>query len=153
MKINWKLLSLCIGATLFVGIVASIFTSGNMDIYEEIKVPPLAPPTTVFPIVWTILYVLMGVSLYIVLREEKFNEAAINIYITQLSLNFIWTIVFFNLQNFLLSFILIVALWISVFLMMTSYYKTKKIAGILQIPYLLWVTFATYLNFAIFLFN
>ena len=142
---------------LAVGGLSALLTSGNMDLYSEITKPPLAPPSILFPIVWTVFYILMGISAAIIYnqKDEKTDEvrSAPTVYGINLFLNFFWSIIFFNLRAFLLSFIWLVALWITILVMIIKFYRIKPIAGILQIPYLLWVTFAGYLNLAIFLLN
>ncbi len=142
---------------LAVGGLSALLTSGNMDLYSEITKPPLAPPSILFPIVWTILYILMGISAALIYGEKDSKpdevKRALTVYGINLFLNFFWSIIFFNIRAFLFSFIWLVALWIVILVMIIRFYKIKPIAGILQIPYLLWVTFAGYLNLAIFLLN
>jgi tryptophan-rich sensory protein len=134
---------------LAVGGLSALFTMGNMDIYDEIIKPSFAPPGIVFPIVWGILYVLMGISsarIYI-------KGGNLFYYTIQLILNFFWSIIFFNLNAFLLAFIWLVALWIFIILMIISFYHTDKLSSYLQIPYLLWVTFAGWLTFMVYMLN
>ncbi len=142
---------------LAVGGLSALLTSGNMDIYSEIIRPPLSPPSVLFPIVWTILYILMGIGAAMIWneRENKMAESnrALIVYAVNLVLNFFWSIIFFNMQAYLLAFIWLVLLWIVILIMTVSFYRIKPIAGILQIPYLLWVTFAGYLNLAIYILN
>lgn len=155
MKNKNALLSVVIA--LAVGGLSALLTSGNMDLYSEIIKPPLAPPSALFPIVWTALYILMGISAAIIYNEKDDSpdevKSALTVYGINLFLNFFWSIIFFNMRAFLLSFIWLVVLWIIILAMIIKFYKIKPIAGILQIPYLLWVTFAGYLNLAIFLLN
>lgn len=109
-----------------------------------------------FPVVWTILYVLMGVSAYRISQadaDEADKERALSIYGFQLLFNFLWSIVFFNFNNFLGAFIVILVLWAMIIAMIITFRKIDPLAGNLQIPYLLWVTFAAYLNLAIYLLN
>lgn len=157
MKEKTKNYIVSIVIALAVGGVSALLTSGNMDLYSEITKPPLAPPSILFPIVWTLLYVLMGVSAALVYNEKEAQpdevKSALTVYGINLFLNFFWSIIFFNMRAFLFSFIWLVALWIVILIMIIKFYKIKPIAGILQIPYLLWVTFAGYLNLAIFLLN
>lgn len=139
---------------LTVGGLSALSTANNMDIYDKIVSPPLAPPGWLFPVVWTILFVLMGVSAAIIFTsKEKTKDDALFIYAVSLVLNFTWSIFFFNMQSFIVSFIILVALWVSIILTIIKYYPINKVAALLQIPYLLWVTFAGYLNFAIILLN
>lgn len=136
-----------------VGIFSSLFTRGNMDIYSTINVPPLAPPSILFPIVWTILYILMGVSSGMIYTSGQKNGRALTIYGISLFVNFLWSIIFFNLKAFLFAFIWLVLLIFLVAFTIVEYLKINKVAAYLQIPYLLWVAFAGYLSFGIFLLN
>ena len=125
-----------------------------MDIYSKIVSPSLSPPAVVFPIVWTVLYALMGISLYLIWNSsDRHKNTAIILFFVQLFLNFIWSPIFFNNQWFLVSFIVLVFLWVATLLMIITFYNISKFAGLLQIPYLIWLTFAAYLNFAIYLLN
>ncbi|MBR6509768.1 MAG: tryptophan-rich sensory protein [Clostridia bacterium] len=139
---------------LAVGGVSALLTMGSMDIYETINTPSFAPPGIVFPIVWTILYILMGISSGIIYNSKsKDKDNALFIYIIQLMVNFVWSIIFFNLRAFLLAFLLIIVLWVLIVLMISRFYKIDKTAAYLQIPYLLWVTFAGILTLVIYLLN
>lgn len=133
---------------LLVGGLSALITRDNYVIYEEVIKPPLAPPPILFPIVWGILYTLMGISAAIVYKEKG---SVPFIYWLQLFVNFVWPIIFFNMQAFLFAFIWLVLLWVLIIIMIVEFYKINKTAGLLQIPYLLWVTFAGYLNFSIWL--
>ena len=125
--------------------------------YERIIRPVLAPKAYVFPIAWTILYILMGISSARVWLQRKEKPElvldALMAYVIQLILNFFWSILFFNMQNFLFSFIWLVLLWIAIIIMIVRFYRVDPLAAYLQIPYLLWVTFAGYLNFMIYRLN
>ncbi len=139
---------------LLTGAISALLTSGNMDLYSSIVSPPLAPPGILFPIVWTILYTLMGISaarIYIS-NNNKWNTS-LTVWAVQLGVNFIWSIIFFNLQAFLFAFIWLILLWALIITMIIMFYKQDKIAAYLQIPYLIWVTFAGYLTLAIYLLN
>ena len=141
-------------ASLFVGAVASILTSENMNIYSNIITPSLSPPSILFPIVWTFLYLLIGVSaarIYIA-NDNRWNTS-LTIWAVQLAVNFTWTLIFFNLQAFLFAFIWLVLLWVLIITMIILFYRQNKPAAYLQIPYLLWVTFAGYLTLGIYLLN
>ena len=146
-----------VAIALGVGGLSALLTSGNMDIYSRIEQPPLAPPPILFPIVWTILYVLMGISAAMIYEEKdrKPDEVrnALTVYGISLFFNFFWSIIFFNMQAYLFAFVWLVALWGLILLTIIKYYRIKPIAAYLQIPYLLWVTFAGYLNFAIYILN
>ena len=156
----WKKIKpyvISVAIALGVGALSALFTRGNMDLYDRIQTPPLAPPGILFPIVWSILYTLMGISsaiIYIKGRDENIPVyEALRIYAIQLVVNFFWSIIFFNLEAFLFAFLWLLLLWVLIIIMIVKFYKIDKTAAYLQIPYLLWVTFAAYLNFAIFLLN
>lgn len=157
MKKSTKTYILSIVLTLAVGVIAALLTRNNMDVYENIRKPFLAPPGIVFPIVWTILYILMGISFAIVLqksaKEGIYALPAILIYILQLAVNFLWSIIFFNLEAYLFSFIWLLVLWVLVGAMIIKFYEISPLAAYLNIPYFVWVTFAGYLNFMIYALN
>lgn len=139
-----------------VGLLSAVLTMGQMDLYQEINQPLLAPPPWLFPVVWTILYVLMGISFArIVLSDQPDVEKIPSYfwYVFQLFFNFFWSIWFFNFRAFEFSFVWIVILWYGILRMILAFYQIDKIAAKLQIPYLLWVTFAAYLNLAIAILN
>ena len=150
------LLFKCIAIPLMVGLIAALLTSGGMELFETIEKPVVSPPGWLFPIVWTILYTLMGVSSYLIITsgaEQKKIDKAISIYGYQLVVNFLWPTFFFNLQWYLFSFIWLVLLWILVLLMILRFSEIDKKAAWLNVPYLIWLTFAGYLNLAIWLLN
>lgn len=139
--------------SLAVGGLSFLFTMGNMNIYSEINTI-IEPPKILFPIVWSILYILMGISSYMIFKSnDKRRTDALWIYVCQLIVNFFWSIIFFNFRNFLLSFIWIMALDILVVLMIVYFYKINKKAGLLQIPYILWLAFASFLTYQIYVLN
>lgn len=155
-KIKWKPLIISILISLSVGGLSAFFTRSSMDIYSKYNRPVLSPPGTVFPIVWTILFILMGISAYLVFIssvDEKIKSNALFLYGLQLIINFFWSIIFFNLEMLLFAFLWIILLWIVVFLMIISFWKINKLASYLQIPYLMWITFASYLNLGIYVLN
>lgn len=156
MKIDKKTLALSIALPLLVGAVAGLLTRNAMMDFEVLNKPPLSPPGWLFPVVWTILYILMGISAYLIKvsdasPEEKSN--ALMIYNYQLIVNFLWSIFFFNFGWYLFSFFWILLLWVLIILMIRSFDKISQTAAYLNIPYLLWVTFAAYLNFGIWWLN
>lgn len=149
-KSNFIPLLLSIFLSLGVGIITSLLTMNSMDVYETLAKPPLAPPGWVFPIVWTILYTLMGISAYLIYISQSPDKfSALTTYALQLFLTFVWSIVFFNMNQYLLAFFILILLWISILFMIRSFSKINTVAARLQIPYLIWVTFAGYLNLAI----
>ena len=153
---KFKVYSVSILIPLAVGILSAISTMGNMDIYATINTPPLAPPAILFPIVWTVLYILMGVSAALIFlsnapAEEK--TKALFTYGVSLFVNFFWSIFFFNMQSFTLSFIWLLLLLGLIIFTVIDYFKINRLAAYLQIPYLIWVIFAGYLNLAIAILN
>ena len=138
------------------GLLSALFTMNNMNIYSEIAVPVYAPPAILFPIVWTILYILMGISAGLVFNSDaeiNAKRSSLTTFFLSLLVNFFWSIIFFNVRNFILAFVWIVLLWVLILVTIIKYYKINKAAAFLQIPYLLWVTFATVLTFGILLLN
>lgn len=155
MKINWKRLLLCLAIPLAVGGLGALL-SGGMSDYGVMVKPPLSPPGWVFPVVWSILYLLMGYASYRVLESDAPKEdirKALTLYGLQLAANFLWPLLFFGAGWFLLSFFWLIALWVLIFLTIRAFSRIDETAGNLLIPYILWVTFAAYLNFGIYLFN
>ena len=135
-----------------VGGVVGLIIAPSMD-YGELKQPPLSPPSIVFPIVWTILYILMGISQGILKSKNLDTYETNQIYYWQLGFNALWSIFFFTLKWRLFAFIWIIVLAILVILMIIRFYRRDKLAGLLQIPYILWVLFASYLNISIYILN
>lgn len=140
-----------------VGIVSSLLVQENFLLYEELTRPPLAPPKYIFPIAWTILYILMGISsarIYLCETSERSDiKQALTLYGVQLVFNFLWPIAFFNFEALLFAFIWLMIMWVIIILMIIKFYTIDKTAAYLQIPYLLWTTFAAYLNFGFYLLN
>lgn len=134
---------------IIVGGLVGIFIATNID-YNTLIKPAFSPPAYLFPIVWTILYFLMGISYALI---ENISRKTKNIYYIQLTFNALWSILFFILKWRLISVIWIIILDILVIIMIVKMYKQKKIAGLLQIPYLIWLLFATYLNLFIYILN
>lgn len=151
---KYKYIILNIAISLGIGGLSAFFTMNSMDIYQNINRPKLAPPGYIFPIVWTILYVLMGISSYLIHRSNHKNkETALIIYYFQLLINFSWPIFFFNYQNFLLALAILFILNILVIVLIKVTYSINYLASYLLIPYLIWILFALYLNFWIFIHN
>lgn len=135
-----------------IGAIVGFVTSNFID-YNSLVQPPLAPPSILFPVVWSILYVLMGIS-YGILDSNSLVNSDINfIYYLQLFVNALWSIFFFVLKWRFFSFLWILLLLVLVIIMIIRFYRQNKISGLIQIPYLLWIAFATYLNFTIWLLN
>ena len=138
---------------LLVGGIIAWITSSQMEAFENLNQPALSPPGILFPIVWSILYILMGVSYAILKTNDLVDDKVNRIYYLQLLVNALWSIIFFNLQWRLFAFFWLLLLIGLVIAMIVIFYKKKKIAGLLQIPYLVWCAFAAYLNMAIYLLN
>lgn len=149
--------SVGIAIPLLVGTLSAFITMGDMDIYSVINTPPLAPPALLFPIVWTVLYVLMGISSTTVfLKRKEFPETVrqgLSAYAASLALNFGWSIIFFKAGAFLFAFAWLILMLYFIVRTVIAYFKVSRLSAYLQIPYILWVVFAGYLNFAIYLLN
>ncbi len=132
------------------GALSALLTGGFSDFFDKYKEPPLLPPAWLFPVVWTILYAAMGYSAYRVSRSEdgKARSKALLLYWTQLAVNFSWSIVFFRFEALWAAFGVIVLLLALIAMMIKAFRRVDPIAAYLNIPYLAWVTFAAYLNFA-----
>ena len=148
--IHLKSLLLSLFIALFGGGVVGILTMGSQGVYKSLKLPSFSPPSFIFPIVWSILYVLMAVSSYMVYESgSKIKKRALFVYGLQLLLNFIWPIIFFNTKMYWLAFFLLAFLLILVLAMIYLFYKVRPLVAYLQIPYVLWLLFAGYLNFMV----
>lgn len=151
MKNKW-ILAKNILLPLILGGIVGIIISQFMD-YETLQKPPLSPPGFIFGIVWSILYLLMGIAYGTLVYKGQTNKKISKIYWTQLIVNLIWPILFFVFKARLFSSIWIIILLILVINMILKFYKANKIVGYSQIPYLLWIIFATYLNIGVYILN
>ena len=161
-KFNIVKLIIAMAIPLLVGALSAFLTKDAMMVFNTIKTPPLAPPRIAFPIAWSILYVLMGIASYLIyeldvekLSSEKviLRENTLVIYVVQLVFNFFWSIIFFKFSMYKFAFVWLVVLWILVFVFIKNAIKLNKVAAYLMIPYLLWMTFAGYLNIMIAILN
>ena len=155
MKQTVKKLLLYLAIPLAVGGLAALL-SGGMSDYKTLNQPPLSPPGWVFPIVWSILYLLMGYASYRVAISDappRQIRNALIFYGSQLVFNFLWPIVFFAWEAYLPAFVVLVTLWILVSITIWKFDKVNELAGTLLLPYLLWITFAGYLNLGVYLLN
>ncbi|MBQ3417154.1 MAG: tryptophan-rich sensory protein [Ruminococcus sp.] len=125
----------------------------NPEGFEMLQKPPLSPPAWLFPVAWTILYILMGVSYGLLKEKGLLDNTVKGVYYAQLAVNLIWPFLFFLLEWRLFAFIWLILLIILVIAMIAVFYKRDKAAALLQIPYLLWLVFAGYLNLAVYLLN
>lgn len=140
---------------LSVGGLGGFLTSMGMDEYALVDKPALTPPDILFPIVWTVLYILMGISAarIFMLENSKERNRSLIVYAVQLLFNFFWSIIFFNFQAYGFAFVWLVALWALILTMIIMFSRLDKLSAYLQIPYLLWVSFAGYLNLMVWLLN
>ena len=153
-KIQWKPLLLSILISLGTGTLAGLLTSGSMEKYQTLYHPPLAPPGWVFPVVWTILYFLMGVAAYrVYVSGNDDTKQALLIYGAQLLVNALWPLLFFKLDAYFFSFIWLLLLFDLVLLTARCFSMIDQIAGKLFITYLIWLVFAGYLNLAYLIHN
>lgn len=151
-KMNIKSLIVCIIIPLAVGGLAALLTTGSMKDFEALNKPPLSPPGWLFPVVWTILYTLMGVASYLVLETPTSPGAkrgALKVYFIQLAFNFFWSIIFFALGAYEIAFAWLLILLALIIITTVRFLRINRLAGILMLPYILWVNFAGYLNLAI----
>ncbi len=156
MKLDFKKLIKNLAIPLAVGGVSGFLTSGGVEEFTATAVKPVfMPPGWLFPVAWTILYTLMGISAYLIEIEPTYTDkkSAFILYYTQLFFNFVWSFIFFNAGNYLFAFIWIVILWVLIIATTIEFYKIKPTAAYLMIPYILWVTFAAVLNFSVYLLN
>lgn len=155
-KTNKELLTICILIPIAVGSISSLLSGNGMAAFEQVNQPPLSPPGFIFPVVWTILYTFMGIASYLILTsggDKKDIRRAITFYTAQLAVNFFWSIFFFRFSWYLFSFLWLLLLWGLILLCIHLFQKISKPAAWLMVPYLLWVTFAGYLNFSIWRLN
>jgi len=138
-----------------VGLLAAFLTQDGIETVGQLNQSVLTPPAIVFPIVWTVLYALMGISLARVWLAEERGErtGGVTLFLFQLIFNFFWSLFFFNMGAYGFSFLWILGLWVLIGLMIASFYKVDKIAAWLQVPYFLWVSFAAYLNYVVWKLN
>jgi tryptophan-rich sensory protein len=155
-KSNVTKLIISILIPLALGAIAGRFTAQAVpEWYASLSRPSFNPPSWIFGPVWTVLYILLGISLYLIWRQnpDKERNNALRIFSLQMFLNFIWSFVFFYFNHIGLALIIIIGLWLSIVFMLISFYKLKPLATYINIPYLLWVTFASVLNAGYFILN
>lgn len=149
-NVKWKSLIVSLIISLGTGMAASALTAGSMGKYQELYKPPLSPPGWVFPVVWTVLYILMGIAAWLVYESGSPDTGqALKLYLLQLLVNAVWPVLFFRFHLYLLAFAWLLLLWYLVFTVTGKFWKIVPAAGKLMIPYLVWITFAGYLNLAI----
>ena len=153
---TWKQYALGILLTQSIGALSGWLSKDGMKFFSaSISQPPLSPPAFLFPIVWGVLYALMGIGAARIYLSPQSTERsmALNVYITQLIVNFFWSLIFFNAQAFLFAFFWLLILWILVLWMILLFHKVDPLSAKLQIPYLLWLSFAAYLNLGVWYLN
>ena len=154
---NVIMLLFSIAVCLLAGVIGSAFTYQSIPTwYAGLIKPALNPPNWIFGPVWTVLYILMGISLYLIRIHVRFDRAKAAVYVVfalQLILNSLWSIVFFGNHMLSWAFVNIIVLWVTILINIVLFYKIDKWAGILLIPYILWVSFASYLNYAVWMLN
>ncbi len=149
-------LAIFIAIPLSVGFLAGFLTQNSREFYAALQKPPLAPPGAVFPIVWTILYTLIGIASYIIYRQgisKDYVRDALKYYAISLLLSFIWPLVFFRFKMLFGAFWVLLLLWLFTGIATAKFYRIKHSAGLLMLPYWLWITYAGYLNLATWLLN
>lgn len=155
-NVNWKNLIFWVLIAEAVGAASGFLSMDGVEVYNAtVQQPRLSPPQWLFPVVWGILFALMGVGASLVSQSGSSKERSwgLNLMVLQLIVNFFWPLFFFNVQAYGFSLIWLIALWILVLLMILTFRKTVPLAAWLQIPYLLWLTFAIYLNAAVWFLN
>ncbi len=153
---NWKTTAAFVALTELVGGLSGFLTRKGTKAYQAaIRQPPLSPPGIVFPIVWSVLFLLMGIGAARIWRAPQSLDRtrSLRLFFTQLGFNFFWSIIFFNLQAFGFALLWLAVLWVLIVKMIDSFRKVDMLAAVLQIPYLLWVSFAAYLNFGVWKLN
>ena len=157
MKDTWKKISpyaVSIAIALAVGGLSAALTGDKMEEYTKLVQPPLAPPSWLFPVVWTALFILMGISAAIIWKSDSPERSdSLFIYGTQLVVNFLWTIFYFSFNARLLAFCWLIFLFLLVLLMTVRFFRLSPAAAKLQIPYIAWLVFAGYLNLATYILN
>ena len=155
-KPNVRQYALFIGLSEAVGLLSGLISREGTVLYSQLaRKPPLSPPGWVFPVVWTVLYALMGISAARVWAapKQQARSRGLNLFIAQLIVNFFWSPIFFNARAYGLALVWLLLLWVLVLLMILEFRKSDKTAAYLQIPYLLWLTFAACLNWAVWQMN
>lgn len=157
MRNKFVLLSFSLGLPFLAGGIGSLFTYQAIPTwYRTLNKPWFSPPNWLFGPVWTLLYILLGISLFIVLAETKKSKertGGIMFYFIQIILNALWSILFFGLKIPLIAFVEIIILWVTIAVTIGLFYRVNKTAGLILLPYLLWVSFASVLNLFIVLLN
>ena len=153
---RWTSYAFWILLTELIGVVAAALTMENTRLFSQtVEQPPFAPPAWIFPVVWTVLYALMGIGVAKVSlsMDSSFRRKALNLFVAQLTVNFFWSLIFFNAKAYGFALLWLMLLWVMILWMIFAFAKVDKTAALLQIPYLLWVAFAGILNYWIWRLN
>ena len=153
---KWKVYVFWIGLSLAIGVLSGLLSRPGMEGFQEtVRQPPLSPPAFLFPVVWTALYILMGIGAARIWLTEPsaLRSKGINLFIAQLVVNFFWSLIFFDARAFSLAFMWLLLLWGLVLWMLLIFRKVDRLAANLQLPYLLWLTFAAYLSAGVWVLN
>ena len=153
---KWKVYVFWIGLSLAIGVLSGLLSRPGMEGFQEtVRQPPLSPPAFLFPVVWTALYILMGIGAARIWLTEPsaLRSKGINLFIAQLVVNFFWSLIFFDARAFSLAFMWLLLLWGLVLWMLLTFRKVDRLAANLQLPYLLWLTFAAYLSAGVWVLN
>ena len=152
--IKIKPLAVSLAISLGVGGLSALLTKDSMEEYALLNQPPLSPPGWVFPVVWTILFILMGIAAYLVwIENSPGRSGALWLYGVQLAFNFLWTIIFFNTERRGFALIWLIILWFLILATILRFRRESQTAWKLMVPYILWVTFAAYLNAGVWYLN
>ena len=155
-KSNRKIYTFWIGLSEAVGLISGLLSrDGILSFGQTVQQPPLSPPAILFPLVWTLLYALMGISAAQIFTKPESAERSrgLNLFVIQLIVNFFWSLIFFNAKTYGFALIWLLLLWVLVLWMILTFRKIDRTAALLQIPYLLWLTFAAYLNYGVWTLN
>ena len=155
-KIKWKTLLIAIAIPLAVGGISALLTMGSMQYFDLLEKPPLSPPGWLFPIVWTALFVLMGIASYLIVESDGDTDekvGALKFYFIQLIFNLLWSVFFFNFEKYSFAFVWLLTLLFLIILTTVRFFRIDKRAALLMIPYILWGVFAAYLNLGIAVLN
>lgn len=153
-KTDKKQLAINIAVPLGLGLLSSLLTRNGIKEFALINQPPLTPPPWAFAVAWTVLYILMGISFNIIKEYDKDKtKNAVAFYTLQLAVNVTWPLIFFGAKAYLFAFVWLLILWALTAVMTFTFWKINKTAALLQIPYIVWLTFAAYLNFGVYVLN
>lgn len=155
-KIHLGTLILCLAIPVLTGVLSATITSSSMKAYASMNKPPLSPPAIVFPIAWTILYLMMGLALYLIVTtpsDKNLKGTAVLLFTIQLIMNFMWSIIFFKWGQYLAAFIWLIIMLCILIICAFRFYDINRSSAYLLIPYIVWLVFASYLNMGSFILN